>query len=400
MLWGTNLEIELPDGTVLEAPEGSDPKKVVRGYRLAQLKKANPGEYDSSSKEFQKKYGPVGAGPDRYITGDDSDATMREGIGSGIVRATRGLGNLENKALNMHPLVKLFGGIDLPGKEKIWGDQAIRTQDELDSPLARTTKGAVGQAIGQGATAAFATAPLGGLGAFGTGGGVLARTLANPLTRQALEGATAGAAAADPDHQGEGAEKGAAASVIIGKFLQGAGRAVRGLVKKNEAVRDLETELGSNDLDIPLAQAASDEDMISRGVRAMYQEGLPNVLGVKGRIARQSREAEQRVRGMSQSHLGDTLADEVFAEPAARGSKTARILTSLGLGGSLVYGSPIPPAVVLLGGNAMATKTVQRALLGDTAAQRRIAEVVEKYPNVRESMSRLIMDTGASRAGE
>ena len=36
------MEIELPDGTVLDAPDDADIKKVVQGYRAAQAKKNTP----------------------------------------------------------------------------------------------------------------------------------------------------------------------------------------------------------------------------------------------------------------------------------------------------------------------------------------------------------------------
>lgn len=380
------MEIELPDGTVLDAPEGADIKKVVAGYNRSKLKASNPSEYDPESDAFLEKYGPV-------------EKDLREGIGSGMTRMNRGLGNLANKAFNMYPAVKALGGIDLPNKE-YYGDEAIRDQDKRDSPLSRTTKGRIGQTIGQSAVAAAATAPLGGIGGLSSGGGVLTRTLAAPTTRAALEGAVGGAAAADPDQQGRGAAEGATASVVANKLMQGAGRTVRGLVKKNEATRDLE-DLAGQSLDIPLSQAASDEDMISRGIRGAYQEALPNVLGVKGRIARQSKEAQrlsQRLAG--NGGLGDELIDEVFSEPAARGSRTGRILTSLGIGGIGVYGSPMVPVVTLLGGNLAATKVAQRALMGDTAAQRQLANLVEKNPNMASQVQQLMKSAAATEAGQ
>lgn len=61
------MEIELPDGTILEAPDGADIKKVVQGYNrsLAKpartpapgLKQTNPAEYDPQSVAYQQKYG-------------------------------------------------------------------------------------------------------------------------------------------------------------------------------------------------------------------------------------------------------------------------------------------------------------------------------------------------------
>jgi hypothetical protein len=375
------LEIELPDGTVLDAPDGADPKAVVKGYQRSQLIAKNPAEYDPNSKQFEERYGPV------------QDA-FTEGVGSGAVRVARGLGNLEQKAINLHPLAKVIGGVKLPEVS----DEEIREQDKMDSPLARTRRGSLGQAAGQAMAATVATAPLGALGGLSKGGSVLGRTLGNPTTIAALEGAVGGAAAADPNEQGTGAAKGAATSAIISKFLEGGGRLTKGLVKKNEAVRDLEAEAGKN-LDIPISQAASDDDLISRGFRAAYQEGLPNVIGVKGQLARQSKQALSNAQNSTSSDLADALIEEIFKEPVTRGTRTGKILTTIGLGGAGVYGDPVVPLVTVLGGNAMATKTVQRALLGDTAAQRLLTKVVEKDPGFGPALQKFIRSVGGTQAG-
>lgn len=383
------MEIELPDGTVLDAPDGADPKKIVFGYRKNLRKQANPTEYQPESKEFLGKYGPT-------------QSPLREGIGSGMVRMDRGLSNLANKQIKKIPSVrilqKLFGNFDLPGKE-FYSPEAIRTQEELDAPISATTKGRVGQAIGQGAVAAGVTAPLGGLGAIGQGGSILTRTLTAPTTRAALEGAISGAGAADPDRQGQGAGEGAVVSVLLDAMLRGGGRAVRGLVNKNEAVRDLEQIAGEN-LHFPISQAASDEDVISRAARAVYQEGLPNVLGVKGQMNRQAAEAARRARSLVHGDdLGEAVLEEVMSEPATRATRGGRLLTTIGLGSTAVYGDPVVPLVIALGGNAMATRTVQRALLGDTMAQRTLARVIEQNPEFIEPLKQLMRTTTAAEAG-
>lgn len=388
------MEIELPDGTVLEAPDGADVKAVVRGYNRSKLKTTNPSEYDPKSGAFQAKYGPVQAPEDS----ERSSQTFREGIGSGMVRMNRGLGNVANKVFNKHPIVEMMGGIDFPGKE-FYGDEAIRSQDKLDSPLAKTTKGSLGQGVGQAAVGMAATAPLGAIGAASRGGSMLARTLASPTTRAALEGAVTGAGASDPDAQGRGAMTGALASAAVERFLAGGGRAVKGLVKKSEAVQDLEHLAGQN-LDIPISQAASDEDIISRAGRAIYQEGLPNVIGVKGQLARQSKESQRMVDQLTPGGgLAEALKEEIFSEPVTRGTRTGKLLTTLGLGGIGVYGSPVLPVVTILGGNVMATRTAQRALMGETAAQRKIADVVAKNPNLASTMRRFLQQVGASESG-
>lgn len=385
------MEIELPDGTVLDAPDDADPKQVVRGYRMAKLKSANPGEYDLQSKEYAENYGPTDAN------------NFREGIGSGMTRMNKGLGNMFNKALDKVPATRILqsvvGDFDMPNKE-FYSDESIREQDRLDQPLARTTGGRVGQTVGQAAVGMAATAPISGLGALANGGNILLRTLASPTTRAALEGAVSGGAGADPDQQLRGAMFGGAAGGATNLVLRGLGRVTRGLVNKNEAVRDLE-DIAGKKLGIPISQAASDEDFVSRNVRSLYQEGLPNVLGVKGIVARQSKEALKRARESTGSGgLADELIEEVFSEPVSRGTRAGKLLTTLGLGGSAVYGDPVYPVVVVLGGWTMATKTVQRALMGDTAAQAVLQKVVEKNPNLASVMQRFIQQVGATEAGD
>lgn len=381
------MEIELPDGTVLDAPDGSDTRKVVRGYHIAQLKIKNPAEYNPDSKEYSDKYGPVSQGQ----TG------LREGIGSGMERMSRGIGSVANNVFNKHPLVKLFGGIDLPGKE-IYNDEAIKDQDQLDSPLARTTRGTIGQGIGQTAVAAAVTAPIGGLGGLSTSGSILARTLARPTLRAALEGSVAGAGAANPDEQGSGALKGATVGAIIERFLAGGGRLLRGAAKKSEAVKDLEHEMGKS-LDIPISQSLSDDDMLSRGVRAMYEEGLPNILGVKGQLSRQSRSAAKEVAESGNDLAREIGESEVFNQPVTRGSRTSKLLTTVGLGG-LAAANPLASLTILLGGNAMATKTVQRAFTGDTVAQKTLVKIIAKHPEVADELKRFVQSGGAAEAGD
>jgi hypothetical protein len=61
-----SVEVELPDGTILEAPDGADPsmvaKNYLRGQARAKLIQQNPGEYDPSSPEFRDRYGAGGFG--------------------------------------------------------------------------------------------------------------------------------------------------------------------------------------------------------------------------------------------------------------------------------------------------------------------------------------------------
>lgn len=302
------MEIELPDGTVLDAPDDADVKAVVTGYRRKKLATGNPGEYDPSSQAWKDKYGPLSKGRTEQIpvrgggmTTQPQDDTFSEGVGSGMLRMTRGLGNLADKGLNKHPLIKAMGGMHLPGYEDKYSDEIIRQQDETDQPLADTGKGTAGQVLGQTAVAYGATAPIGALGAVSKGAGMLPRALGHGLTRAALEGGVTGAGAARVDEQGEGAVKGALLSGAINRIFAGGGRALKGLVKKNEATEALQQLAGQQgeEVFVPISQAAGDQDLITKGARIAYAEGLSLMPGVKGQLTRQSENAAEKVRELA-----------------------------------------------------------------------------------------------------
>jgi hypothetical protein len=301
------LEIELPDGTVLEAPEGANVKQVVQGYRRKLLKQTNPAEYDSTSQAWKDKYGPVGKARGTYMqpvrgAGEVElplDDGFTEGMGSGMERMTRGLGNIANKAAEFHPLTKALGLKLAPAD--IASDEAIREQDSVDQPLADTTRGKIGQVVGQTAVASAATAPLGGVGGLARGGTMLARTLTGPTARAGVEGAITGAGAADPDEQGMGAAKGAVLGATISKILGLGGRAVRGLINKSEEAKNLEQIAGQHGEEIfaPISQVASTEDLTSRLAKTLYAEGLSFIPGVKGQLTRQAEDARGLVRELA-----------------------------------------------------------------------------------------------------
>lgn len=277
------MEIELPDGTILDAPDGADIKKVVKNYRRQQIIASNPEEYAPGS----EKYSPV-------------QEAFTEGTGSGMVRATRGLGSMMNKGLNAHPLAKAIGGISLPNSD-FYSDEAIREQEQIDRPLAKTTAGSLGQLGGETAVLAAATAPIGGIGGAAPGANMLARTLRSAPVRAGVEGAVGGGALASPDEQGEGMAKGAGLSMLMDRMFAGGGRAVRGLVKKSQAAQELEHLAGQHgeDLFIPLSQAADENDATSRLVKQIYSEALPIIPGVKYKLNRQGNQASEKVREMA-----------------------------------------------------------------------------------------------------
>lgn len=339
------MEIELPDGTVLEAPDDADIKAVVRGYqrqqRIAKLKEQNPGDYDPSSREFQEKYAPVKYENDSYGIADPSTGKPigkltpkeREGFWAAVDRGTIDVVNRQGKKLkNLTPeereeyfaygernkvpegsLENIRAGVG-SGMIRGWkgltnlvlpdsltpewaSDENIREMDERDRHLPGAAKVMGGVA---------STLPLGGItgNALNTASralpaaSVLSRALASPATRAAVEGATQGAIFADPDEQGRGALTGA----ITGTALHGLGRTLgrlnRGLIKKSDEALAIEQLAGQHgdEIFIPISQGASEKTMGGRIAKTLYKEALPIVPGVKGQLNRQAETAADKLR--------------------------------------------------------------------------------------------------------
>lgn len=344
------MEIELPDGTVLEAPDDADVKAVVRGYQrqvgIAKLKEQNPGEYDSGSAAFKRQFSAAPQDKDSFgiidpATGkqigfltpeqrevfrnksykssslvdqsgkqikdytpadfdqlfsrvDNSSkpretlGSFREGIGGGMLRGWKGLTNLV-----------------LPDSlTPDWASDAnIQEMDRINQDLPVS-----GQMVG----GLAATAPVsGGVGALQKGAtllstasrapAVLTRALGSAPTRAVLEGASQGAIFADPEHQGEGALLGAGLGLGLNRLGAGAKRVLNGTIKKSEealALEQLASQHG-DEIFLPVSQAASDEGIISRLGKAFYREALPIVPGVKGQLERQGNKAAEKLREIS-----------------------------------------------------------------------------------------------------
>lgn len=310
------MEIELEDGTILEAPDDANPDEVERDYKrqigIAALQAKNPGEYDPNSSLYKAKYGAQGKVDvpvlnmdpterqkyldmgldsntiDRLFKSRGSTKSMIPGsdhtaaVGSGMLRGWKGVTNLA-----------------LPDSlTPSWAsDETLKNMDERDAELPLS-----GKIIG----GAAATAPL----SMGTGAllstaskaapaaSVLARTMASPYARSAIEGATQGAIYADPDKQGQGALVGG----VLGPTLTGlgkvGGRILRGTIAKSEAAKALEQLAGQHgdDIFLPISQAASEEDIVSRLGKTLYKDALPIVPGVKGKLQRQGAQAADKLR--------------------------------------------------------------------------------------------------------
>lgn len=274
------MEIELPDGTVLDAPEGADIKAVVRGYRRQQLAAQNPTEYNPQSPEYREKYGTETSAPVSFF--------------SGVRRMDQGFGNIAQK----------YGGYTIPGiMGKLAGnrvsDEAIRSSDIQDKELIRQHPfSRIGGEVAATLPLSMATGGTAtGLGAAGTAG----RVLANPYGRAVVEGALTGAAGAPAEDQGAGAGKGAALGATLQALFGVTGRAVRGIIQKSKEMQDLEQIFGQHGETIqpPISQSAGDQDIITRLGKSFYQEALPLIPGVKGKLERQAKEAVEKTRELA-----------------------------------------------------------------------------------------------------
>jgi hypothetical protein len=233
--------------------------------------------------------------------------TMAEGIGSGMVRYGRGIGNVLVKTLNSilpsdPTLSDLITGEHRAIKGGLFSDEAVREQDELDRPLAASTPGAIGQAVGQ----TVASLPVsGGYGAASNATRavpVVGRMLGNPLVRGGVEGAVHAAAVAPVDQQDDAALAGAGLGTGISALMGTAGRFTRGLVQKSAAAQDLERMAAGSgrDMFVPVAQAADEEgDLVTRAAKTIYKDVLPIAPGVTAQVKSQSRRAADTVRELA-----------------------------------------------------------------------------------------------------
>lgn len=253
----------------------------------------------------------------------DPGQALREGIGSGLVRATRGTVNVGTKIANLLPgsvLQKALTGVDRFQTPEFASDEALTEQDKLDKPLTKSDMGGLGQMVGQGAAAL----PLGGVpratAAVPTASTLLTRTLGSPATRSAVEGSISGAVTAPPEEQGEAALIGAGIGSGLTKAGQGLNRTVSGLGKTGDAADHLEqfAEQHGKDIFIPASQAISDEsDIPSRLVKTLYKEVLPLIPGASGQFKAQGARLSDDIReiALKEADFKGILTPDDLANP-------------------------------------------------------------------------------------
>lgn len=317
------------------------------------------------------------------------------GVGSGMERFGVGLSNTMDKLLGFKPSGDTFS------------DEAIKERDKLDAPLAATGAGKTGQIVGQIA----AGLPLSLAGGEIAGAGKLAQ-----VARGAVEGAINSAATSDPTQEGKGAAKGAGLGATIAALTGVAGRVINGVVQKSQAAKDLEklVSAGGEDIHIPITQAADTEggDVLTKVLAGAADKGSI-VPGVSSQLASQSSKAADAVAaakaalpaggrnaagqftsGAARKDL-ETAAEDVLGTPSS--SRLSSRLSPYTLIGALLH-----PGVGIKGivaGNVLATKTVQRAAMGDTAAQKMLQDLASSHPDMAELINTTVRTAAETQAG-
>lgn len=270
------MDIELPNGTVIEGiPEGTNKWKVMEVAIAKGL--ATPEDFGQQSTDPTE--------------GTSARQRFREGIGRGMVRTAKSVGNI-------------LGLVE---------DDTINEMDRLDKPLTDTRAGAAGQFTGEVAMTLPAGGPLsGGLRAAAArlGARGLTRTgavLAGRVAPAAIEGASIGGVLAKPGERLEGMTMGAGmggAMGYAGKLLGGAIRAVTPRIT-DEAAR-LQKMTGTF---VPLSQA------LRPGIgRQFYEAFLANLPGVGGRIRGQYKNALEDLRRFAGEQAHPPRANIVIRE--------------------------------------------------------------------------------------
>lgn len=273
--------------------------------------------------------------------------TLLEGIGSGMSRMTKGGINVLSKSINAMRGAPFFTGTQVETPE-FASDEVLKEQDKLDAPLGETSEGSLGQfAGGAAASLPLGVVPRASTAALATSGR-LARTLAGPTVRSALEGSITSAATADPEHQKEAAGAGAAGGAILTKLGQALKRTVGGLGQPGEAAGHLEqfAEQHGKDVFIPAAQAIPDSsDFTSRLVKTLYKEVLPLVPGASGRIKAQGKRLADNIRGIAfdEADYKGILTTDDLKEPSIAAAKLRKLVDNEVTDTVKAYSFRVPP---------------------------------------------------------
>ena len=244
---------------------------------------------------------------------------------------------------NVMKLTKMFddlgrGALDLVGVDTgdtpsalPWSTQAIRQAETEAAPLRDTGSGMAGEL----AADAIMTAPLGFVGrgmeavaASNRLPATVGRIAGSRPAQAAVEGGIAGALNADPEQRGEGAFQGATAGAVLERGGRLLGRTLQGLVLRSPEARQLEqlADLHQMDVKLPLAQAASDQGVVSPLMKFVYGRVLPSLPGAEGAMAKQAQRSGAQFRELAMKEaapggLGSTQKGYAAGLPLTAGKQ-------------------------------------------------------------------------------
>lgn len=203
------------------------------------------------------------------------------------------LTNNANKLVNLELIPAQMLGYEIPEKAPF----SKKSIQESEAAADKSTAGQVGSV----AADAVMTAPLGVIGRGMQAGRnlpVVGRLLGSRPAQAAVEGAAGGAMVADPDNRSSDIMRGAAMGTTLERGGRLLGRTLEGLVRRSPDAKALDNlaDLHGTKVQLPLAQAASDQGVISPFAKFLYGKVIPALPGTSGPLGRQSQRAAAQLR--------------------------------------------------------------------------------------------------------
>jgi hypothetical protein len=376
------IEVELPDGTIAEFPEGTSPD-VIKG--ALQKRYAAP-QHAAPSPQMQQGLGELSAltqnpDPTRGAKADFQAMSPMQQFGTSIVDA----GNLASRAFGLRNMAS--AAVRAPFTDKSYSEERAAMEAQDDLARARQGRGGAIAEIGGDVLLGGLLAKH-GLTLAGRGGTAAMTGFKGLLARSGLmaaEGAGYGAVSAAGNDQdiGRGAMFGAAGGAIAPAIAQGAakvfdlGKAVLGKGNQSrayQAIMDAISRSGKSvdDISADLLQAADDGQGAYNLADSLGNSGQRMLSGV----ARSPGDARQVIADtlMSrQAGQGDRLTNalvEGFDAPMTAAQKAASLKAGRSATAAVNYPAASAGAspVNLTGAIESLNKTLRRdPILGDTA---------------------------------
>lgn len=344
------IEIELPDGTILEAPDGADPSAVAKSYiakqRRTETVASNPAEYDPNSEAFQEKYGATSgmSGVDKFMAG----------AGKSVVDTGRGLKQLGLEAVDLfRPRQVQDLIVGSPAEQYRQQMDVVRSQD---APLMNSGAGLAGNVAG---TVASTMLPAGLLAKAGgaIAAGNFARGFINPQT---IGGAMAGGATMGA-MQPVGSEDSRVANMALGAATSGA---AQGVLK------------GIGRIAQPIKKALSPVD--EKAVATLKNAGVP----LDAAQASGSQRAMQAKRFLTDNPLTASGQTKQFEKTAA--GFTAASLKEIGENADVADEAVLGRAAKRIG-KSFEDIALRNAIKADNQLLNDLADVAQKAPRELES---------------